>query len=192
MLKHSFVFTILVPLLSIAIINSHIKAQEVCLSEDELDLYEELMEYRNSLGLSDIPLSAKLTKTAQVHMQDLLDNYEMDEKCNPHSWSAGESWEACCYTSDHKNAECMWLKPLEIADYNAHGYEIVYFHSLAVIPTSALESWKKSPGHHHVMINKKIWEKVEWKAVGLGIRGNWAAIWFGEKEDETVATLCDD
>jgi hypothetical protein len=33
------------------------------------------------------------------------------------------------------------------------------------------------------MINRGIWSKVHWKAVGVGIYQGYACVWFGEEED---------
>ena len=42
---------------------------------------------------------------------DVLQDVRNSEgnKCNLHSWFGKY---ACCYTSDHKNPECVWSKPL--------------------------------------------------------------------------------
>ena len=46
-------------------------SQEICISDEEKKLYDLIMQYRKSKKLKSIPLSAKLTKTAQVHVHDL-------------------------------------------------------------------------------------------------------------------------
>lgn len=88
-------------------------APDICLSAEEMKLYNLIMEYRKSKGLKPIPLSSKLTQVAQVHARDLAANYNFDQAntCNPHSWSDQGSWTSCCYTNDHKQAKCMWDKP---------------------------------------------------------------------------------
>lgn len=102
-------------------------AQEICLSAEEKKLYDLIMQYRKSKKLKSIPLSAKLTKTAQAHVHDLTDNYayEVGATCNPHSWSDKGTWTSCCYTSDHKQANCMWIKPDEIAGPEVDGQVLV-------------------------------------------------------------------
>ena len=163
--------------------SSDIAKINICANSDEIMLYNLINDYRKSNGLSKIPLSASLTKVAQAHARDLYENYQMNDKCNPHSWSDKGEWKGCCYTNDHKNPECMWDKPKEMTDYQGDGFEIVYFHSLAVEPESAMQSWKKSKGHNPVIINRKQWSKVEWKAVGIGIYKNYATVWFGMVPD---------
>lgn len=152
----------------------------ICLSEAEQQLVKEMNAYRKSLGLPEIPVSAKLCKVAQVHMNDLVLYSPHSGVCNLHSWSANGPWTACCYTSDHARASCMWQKPREIANYNGDGFEISYSGSAGdYIASNALEAWKNSEGHHNVMINRNEWKAMDWKAVGVGIRNGYACIWFG-------------
>ena len=161
-------------------------AQEVTISEEEKKLYDLINQYRKSKKLKPIPLSSKLTQTAQAHVRDLADNYtyEPGNNCNPHSWSDKGKWTSCCYTSDHKQAECMWSKPKEIAGYESSGYEIAYYSSGGANAIEGLEGWKKSPGHNPVIVNLGTWEKVEWKAIGVGIYKEYGVVWFGEIADE--------
>jgi uncharacterized protein YkwD len=155
------------------------------LSNEERKLLLLVNEYRESRGLPSVPLSASLTKVAQVHAKDLTENHSHNRRCNMHSWSRGGEWTACCYRDNHKNPECMWDKPREIAGYNSNGYEIVYWHSHAVLAANALEVWKKSPGHHAVIANLGPFKDADWKAIGVGIYEGYATVWFGEMEDDT-------
>ena len=166
--------------------------QETCLSEEEKKLYELIMQYRKSKKLKKIPISAKLTKTAQAHVHDLASNYSYDDaaNCNPHSWSDKGNWTPCCYTGDHKQASCMWDKPKEIAGYNSAGYEIAYYSSAGATAYEGLEGWKKSSGHNPVIVNLGTWKKVEWKAIGIGIYENYGVVWFGEMEDDEKPKDC--
>jgi len=167
-------------------------SQEICISEEEKKLYELINQYRKSKKLKPIALSAKLTKTAQTHVHDLADNYTYEEgqKCNPHSWSNKGGWSSCCYTSDHKEAKCMWDKPKEIAGYAGAGYEIAYWSSVGATAQEGLDGWKKSPGHNPLLINLGTWEKVEWKAIGVGIYKEYGVVWFGEVVDEEIPKGC--
>ncbi len=167
-------------------------SQEICLSAEEKKLYDLINQYRKTKKLKAIPLSAKLTKTAQAHVRDLNSNYVYEENppCNPHSWSDKGNWSSCCYTPDHKQAQCMWDKPKEIAGYQSAGYEIAYYTSGEASATEGLEGWKKSPGHNPVIINLGTWEKVEWKAIGIGLNGNYGVVWFGELTDDEVPGVC--
>ena len=154
-------------------------------TEREQELYDVVMAYRKSKGLPVIPLSPKLTKVAQLHCVDLMKNPpDEDNGCNMHSWGKSKLWKACCYgNGDDDEGPCMWDKPKEIAGYEGAGYEIAFFSSGDFTAKLALESWKKSPGHHNVIINKDIWKEMKWGAIGVGIQGNYAVIWFGVEPD---------
>ena len=165
----------------------------VCLSVEEEKLYQLIMSYRESKNLPAIPFSAKLTQVAQAHVRDLADNFDYDNKrgCNPHSWSKNGAWTSCCYTPDHKQKECMWNKPKEIAGYNGSGYEIAYYSSAGATAEEGLDGWKKSPGHNPLLINSGIWSKSNWKGLGIGIYKEYGVVWFGETEDASVLKICD-
>jgi uncharacterized protein YkwD len=164
----------------------------VCLSSEEQKLYELMMAYRNEKGLEAIPVSAKLTQVAQAHARDLMTNYkfDVDNKCNPHSWSKKGKWSSCCYTNDHKQAKCMWDKPKEIAGYEGAGYEIAYYSSKGATAEEGLDGWKKSPGHNPLIINEGMWEKANWKSIGIGFVGEYGIVWFGEVADELTPSIC--
>lgn len=165
--------------------------EEICVTDDEHKLYDLIMEYRKSKGLGTIPLSPALTKVAQIHVKDLMENYNQTNKCNPHSWSRKGNWSSCCYTNDHKEAECMWNKPRELAGYTSPGYEIVAWRVPEATPQHSLEGWQKSKGHNPLLVNSGIWEKVTWGAIGIGMYKNYAAVWFGElKDNNPNLTFC--
>lgn len=147
------------------------------------------MEYRKEKGLKPIPLSAGLTKVAQTHILDLNTNYDFSrlEKCNTHSWSRKGDWSSCCYTDDHKKAECMWDKPKEISGYQSRGYEIVSWEFPGEISAEvALREWKKSPGHNALLVNSGNFKQADWQAIGIGVGGNYASVWFGVLKDENT------
>ena len=168
------------------------KIEKVCLSEEEFKLYGLIMDYRKDKGLATIPFSSKLTKVAQAHARDLAENYEFDVKnrCNPHSWSKRGKWTSCCYTADHAKAKCMWDKPKEIAAYNSPGYEIAYYSSAGAKAKEGLVGWQKSPSHNPLLINTGIWEKVKWKAIGIGFYKEYGVVWFGQEEDNSTMARC--
>lgn len=153
------------------------------LSDEETKLYKLLMEYRREKGLPVIPLSKSLTKVAQIHVKDLNENYNRSSTCNMHSWSNTGNWSACCYTSDHAQAQCMWNKPRELTSYKGNGYEIAHGSwGAAVDAQGALNGWKSSPGHNGVIINNGIW-KDDWNAIGIGLSGGFSVVWFGNEAD---------
>jgi hypothetical protein len=127
-----------------------------------------------------------------VHAKDLSEHYDFapDNKCNPHSWSKKGNWTPCCYTSDHKQAACMWNKPREISGYEGSGYEIAYYSSSGANAKEGLDGWKVSPGHNPLLINSDIWSKVKWKGIGIGIYKEYGLVWFGEVADEEPLKIC--
>lgn len=163
---------------------------EAKLSAEELKLYDLIMAYRKANRLPVIPLSVSLTYVAQQHCKDLFTNKpDLNKGCNTHSWSDKGTWKSCCYTADHKQAECMWNKPGELTNYKSNGFEIACGSSEAVykdfVMTApyALDSWKGSVHHNNVIMNKDIWKAVKWNAIGIGIYKGFATVWFGEIAD---------
>lgn len=164
-----------------------------CLSTEERKLYKMIMDYRKQHRLPAIPLSEQLTYVAQTHAHDLSDHYAFDinNKCNPHSWSGEGAWSACCYTNDHQKASCMWAKPKELTGYPGNGFEIVYYSSAGANAKEGLDGWKVSPGHNPLLINSGPWANVKWKAIGIGIYGSYGMVWFGEEPDPNAPGNCD-
>lgn len=169
-----------------------VHTEDSCLNQEEESLYNLIMAYRKSKNLKTIPLSEKLTKVAQVHTRDLSENYKIDsrDRCNPHSWSKKGAWTACCYTSDHRQAKCMWDKPNEIAGYSSQGYEIAYYNSRGARAQEGINGWKLSSAHNPLLVNEGIWSKVEWNAIGIGIYKEYAVVWFGQLEDPIKPSIC--
>lgn len=82
----------------------------------------------------------------------------------------------------------MWDKPRELTGYKGDGFEISFWSTYPyATPMAAaddiLNGWKKSAGHNNLIINKADWKSVEWKAIGIGIYGEYANVWFGKEED---------
>ncbi|HSG67828.1 MAG TPA: CAP domain-containing protein [Bacteroidales bacterium] len=167
-----------------------------CVTDEEYRLYTLINEYRSEKGLAKVPLSASLCLVAGAHAWDLHTNQPDKGKCNMHSWSDEGPWTACCYTEDHKKAECLWMKPSELTDYDGFGYEVSYYSSITALQHSdiaraALNGWKGSPGHNQIITNKNGWKRMTWQAMGVGIYGNYVVVWFGEKRDPAgKASLC--
>lgn len=165
---------------------------DVCLNAEEQKLYQIINDYRKRKRLPPIPFSAKLTMVAQAHAKDLAENFDFDPqgKCNPHSWSASGKWNSCCYTNDHKQAQCMWDKPKEIAGYDSPGYEIAYYSSGGANAEEGLSGWQRSPAHNPLLVNKGMWKKVSWQGIGVGIYKEYAVVWFGQLEDKSRIISC--
>jgi hypothetical protein len=146
-------------------------------------LFGEINAYRVENGLPKIPMSKSLTKVAETHVKDLVENQPVKGNCNLHSWSDKGSWTACCYTDDHAKAQCMWNKPRELTSYKGDGFEIAAWSSIDISVEQALSLWKGSAGHNNVILNKDIWKDLEWKAMGAAIYQGYAVVWFGKETD---------
>ena len=147
-----------------------------------LALVNEMNAYRIGKGLAPVPASSSLCVVSELHVADLATNKPHTAPgCNLHSWSDQGNWSPCCYTSDHKQASCMWKKPAELTSYSSYGYEI----SAAGVGSaqSAVNLWKSSKGHDAVMVNEGVWANMPWKAAGAAIANGYAVIWFGSAAD---------
>lgn len=158
---------------------------DTCVTKEEMKLYELIMAYRAENNLPKIPLSKSLSYVAHQHTWDLEVNQPVNENCNMHSWSKKGPWSSCCYTSDHKQATCMWDKPKELTPYQGYGFEIVCGGGGEMEAAIALSCWQESVHHNDVILNKDIWKKYTWNAIGISIYGGYAVIWFGFEKDET-------
>ena len=156
----------------------------VALAQESLPLLQLVNAYRVEHGLRSVPISPSLNAVAAAHVRD-LEAHTPTGQCNLHSWSPAGSWTPCCYTSDHKQARCMWDKPREITQgaYSGDGFEISAWSSDPMSPRQALESWKISPAHIGVVLNRGIWASTTWQAMGGAVYGRYAVVWFGKAAD---------
>ncbi len=161
---------------------------EISLNKAERELVLLINRYREQKGLPAIPVSKNLTYVARLHVQDLSQNHPFSKRCNLHSWSDKGPWTPCCYTEDHAEAECMWIKPQELSNYPGLGYEIAYWTNEPLSPAGyarkALAGWQRSVPHNVVMVNLGRWKSKAWKAMGVGVFDGYAVVWFGEEEDQ--------
>ena len=149
-----------------------------------LELIGLVNDYRAENALPAIPASTSLCFVGSTHVDDLIDNSpNAPSACNMHSWSDQGAWSACCYTADHAQAQCMWDKPKELTLYTTSGYENAAGGSGNITPAQALNLWKGSAGHNDVILNQNGWSNRTWRALGVGIRGGYAVLWFGESVD---------
>ena len=171
------------------------KEPKVCLSLQEMTLFNKINDYRLENGLEVIPLSASLSFVAKTHATDLSYNRPAYKDCNMHSWSTkGKSeWKPCCYKDDHEEKECMWNKPKELTNYHGEGYEICFgfaqfgvYRGDSATAQTAFEAWQLSSKHNDVILNKNEWKNAKWKAIGIGMDRDFACVWFGEEEDKEI------
>ena len=183
----------LILVIALCVVSCFVIGQQIqsgVLSTEELKLYMQLMEYRESKKLPIIPLSKSLTIVAQTHCNDLFNNKpDLKKECNAHSWSDKGEWSACCYTPDHKQSSCMWDKPKELTGYKGIGFEIAcgssdpLYKAFVMTADYAIKSWQGSVHHNNVIVNKDIWKDAEWNAIGIGIYKGFSCVWFVEVKD---------
>ncbi|MDD2754494.1 MAG: CAP domain-containing protein [Methanothrix sp.] len=158
--------------------------QQSPLNDKEKKLADGINQYRTQNGLSAVPITNSLTKVARTHIVD-LNTYHPDTKnygngdCNTHSWSNKGDWTAVCYTGSAQQLQ-MHNKPGEITEsYDSNGYEIASWSSGEATAEGAIDGWKSSSDHSDVILERNIWVNSAWKAMGVGIDGNYAVVWFG-------------
>ncbi len=193
---HGILAVLVITIITLIAGNSAYEPSEVCFSPEEMELFNNINAYRQKKGLKAIPASAALTYVAQVHAKDLYNYYEESRRCNLHSWSKNGPWEPCCYTDNHRKAECMWFKPAELTGFDGVGYEMVYYSTypgdVLNMQVGALEGWKNSRKHHEMILNKDIWKQVEWEAMGVAIHKTYAVVWFSDSPDSgKIIQVCD-
>ena len=152
------------------------------LNSAEEELYKRIMEYRKANGLPEIPVSKSLSFVAKLHVRD-LESHNVPTSSNAHSWSSNGPWQSVNYTPDHRHAKLRWAKPRELTKYTGNGYEIVYMNSASARVQDAFVAWRASKSHDTVMLNQDGWRRINWNAIGVGIFGRYAAVWFGEEMD---------
>jgi hypothetical protein len=163
-----------------------------CVSRSEADLLKYLLNYRGEKKLGALKVSKSLTHIAKLHAKDLSD-HKRPIGCLLQSWSEHGNWVPCCYTSDHRNSECMLKKPFELTDYKSEGYEIVYqsTDSDSIDSKKVFAYWKESLGNSAVLTEGRSWEKKTWKSIGVGIYGAYAVVWLGREDDpEPIPGMC--
>jgi len=169
-------------------INYYTNTAEDTIDAQEYELYNLIMQYRQSLGLDTIGLSSSLTITAGRHALDTVYNVGA---------YAGHSWSDAPYdSSDPSTYDTMWSAPERVGTpYTGDGFEITTgfagsaVTSFEMTPQSALENWQNSPGHNAVITNTGIWATLDFNAIGVGIHQGIAHVWFGREVDPAGAAI---
>ncbi len=156
-------------------VNYYTDTREDSLDAAELDLYNRIMAYRATLGLPEIPLSQSLTITAGRHA--------IDQVYNMGGYS-GHAWSDAPYDGGNSATYGnMWNAPARVGTpYTDSGFEISAGSSGSLSPAQALSLWQNSAPHNAVMTNEGIWA-TPWKAIGIGMHGGVAHVWFGRAAD---------
>lgn len=168
----------------------------------EARLVELVNAYRQANGLPPVPLSPALSDVAAAHAADMaaradggasndLGTDRRGARCTLHSWSARGRWTPVCYTEDHAQAEAMWNKPREITGgaYAGDGYEIAFWQPGMATPEMALLGWKASAAHNAMILEAGMWKASRWQAMGVGVSGHYAFIWFGKEPDQATTRM---
>lgn len=206
----SFLTLLLISLISIGVSSASAESAEraetaqkkimeepgTCLTDQEAELVSLLNKVREEHQRAPVRVKESLYKVAKWHVIDLSTNAphesRTDERgmpCNIHSWSdkgkeMGKDkggWNPLCYTADHKQALGMWKKPREISDHRSNGYENIYWTSAILSPAMATNYWTSRNDELDMIIERNSWAKHPWRTMGVGIYGNYAAVWFSEK-----------
>lgn len=145
------------------------------ISKEEIELQSLINQYRKENDLPEIVISKPLSIVANRHLLDLQTNL----KYLTHSWSN------CVY--DIKNQatwNCVTDAPQRLkVNYEGEGFENLYRNLNGnASPALALEGWKKSALHNSLILNLGNWNARKWNEIGVSIRGQFAAIWFGTND----------
>ena len=162
----------------------------LCVSNDEIELFKLINEMRKENGLPAVKLSASLTYVAQTHVRDLDLTYIRNSNCNMHSWSEKGHWTPFCYPKDQSKKKSVWDKPKELTNYPGQAYEVVFWENGPAIPKNIIESWKSTSQSELLINGKGKWDKMNWKVVGIGIYNGYCSAWFGESEDNLPIRIC--
>lgn len=141
-------------------------------SPDETKLLQIINEYRAAQNLAPVPLSKPLSQVANRHLLDI----EANLKFITHSWSD------CPYDlKDRTTWPCVNDAPKRLkVVYAGQGYENLYRTATGqAAPQPALDAWKKSELHNSLILNLGGWNAKKWDSLGVALRGQYAAIWFG-------------
>lgn len=156
----------------------------VCISEEEMKLYDLIDDLRKEYDFNKIAISKSLMYVAQQHAKDLYDNRPQEnDGCNLNSWSDAGNWTACCFTEDFDQVKCMNKKPRELTDYTAIGWELAFGDYKN--PQQTIDAWIKNGVYKEILINKGGFDKNVWAAIGIAVYKGYAVVWFGEDFDET-------
>ncbi len=145
----------------------------------EKELFRIINEYRAQNKLPPVALSEPLSFVANRRLLDLTINV----KYLTHGWSN------CPYDIKNQSTwNCVFDSPRRLnAGYLGQGFENLYRNlGGGATPVLALEAWKKSPTHNNLILNLDIWKDMKFDALGVGISGNYAAIWFGSSGGEQI------
>jgi len=158
-----------------------------CINKKELKLAEAINKIRKKHGKKPVRLSVSLTYVAETHVKDLQINHPDTSICNLSSWSDKGRWTPVCYNPYVVDRKAMWDKPRELTRYPYNGYELAAYMQGGIILDSLSELWDTLAESLDMITTEGIWSKKHWEAMGVGISGNYASVWFGQRVDREGA-----
>lgn len=152
------------------------------LDSEEEKLYQLINRYRQQQGLTPVGFSSSLTRLANRHLRDLLENVQLYSRTGKY-WRFG--WSDCPYDAGNPSTfSCMWTAPQRLKTvYTGRGYEIICGGVGQITAEDALDCWQKSPLNNEVILNQGNWQNDRWQAIGVGIEQGYAVVWFGQEPD---------
>ncbi|MDH4226488.1 MAG: CAP domain-containing protein [Deltaproteobacteria bacterium] len=159
------------------------------LNAEEKKFLKLLNDYRAKHKLPPVPASPSLSLVANRHVRDVAENHRQYSK-KGENWLHG--WSDCDYdAANNSTYKCMWEAPKRLGtQYAGYGFENFFggieYGGYIVTAEGALKGWQGSRLHNAVILNKGVWEKHPWKAVGIGFYKGYAALWFGEEDDPAI------
>ena len=142
------------------------------LSQVEAEMIRIVNDYRIQNGTSPLEPHPGLNRVANRHLADLEQNFQ----------NLTHSWSNCPYDiADRKTWPCITGAPVRLGTgYAGNGFENLFRVAAgSATPSAAVEVWKKSPPHNSLMLNLGVWSQIRFDAIGVAIRGQWAALWVG-------------
>lgn len=182
-----YILLALVFFFSVKLFAQHRIPSGFCMNENELKLAEAINKIRKKHGKKPIKLSVSLTYVAETHVKDLQINHPDTSICNLSSWSNKGKWTPVCYNPYVVDRKAMWDKPRELTRYPYNGYELVAYMQDGIILDSLSELWDTLAESLDMITTEGVWAKKHWEAMGVGISGNYASVWFGQREDRKGA-----
>lgn len=186
-----YVFLVLILLFSVKLFGQHRIPSGYCMTQEEQELAEAVNKIRIKHGKKPIKLSVSLAFVARTHVKDLETNHPDTSVCNLSSWSNKGKWTPVCYNPYVVDRKAMWDKPRELTRYPYNGYELAGYMQNGIIVDSLAELWDTLWQSMDMILTEGRWSKKSWMAMGVGIDGNYASVWFGQREDrEGTPRLC--
>lgn len=186
-----YVFLVIIFFSSLQLFAQHRIPSGYCMTKEEQQLAEAINKIRIEHGKSPVKLSVSLSYVAKTHVKDLEVNHPDTSVCNLSSWSNKGKWTPVCFNPYVVDQKAMWDKPRQLTRYPYNGYELAGYMQDGIIVDSLADLWDTLWQSLNMILTEGSWSKKSWRAMGVGIEGNYASVWFGQREDkEGEPRLC--